>query len=119
MKAAPATKSIDTCPQVLVHQLLASRLRIDKASIRDTDRFEDLGLTPLDIVLVVLRLDQLDRGDGEFPLLALENATTVGDLVEVVELWLQADTVRSPVAPVAQVSCGAGNATSESDAATR
>ena len=89
-----------TTPQALVHQLLASRLRVDESSIKDTDRFDNLGLGPLDIVLVVLQLDRLDRGDGEFPLLALEHATTVGDLVDLVELWLQCDTVRSPVARV-------------------
>jgi acyl carrier protein len=87
---------MDTSPQALVHQLLASRLHIDAASISDTDRFDDLGLGPLDIVLVVLQLDPLDPGDGEFPLLALEHATTVGDLVDLVELWLQVDTMRSP-----------------------
>jgi acyl carrier protein len=92
---------MDTSPQALVHQMLASRLHIDVGSISDTDRFDDLGLGPLDIVLVVLQLDRLDRGDGEFPLLALEHATTVGDLVDLVELWLQADTMRSPVAQVA------------------
>jgi acyl carrier protein len=86
---------MDTSPQALVHQLLASRLHIDDASISDTDRFDDLGLTPLDLVLVVLRLDRLDRGDGEFPLYALDHATTVGDLVDLVELWLQRDTMPS------------------------
>jgi acyl carrier protein len=92
--------TMNTTPQALVHQLLASRLRVDEASIKDADRFDDLGLGPLDIVLVVLQLDRLDRGDGEFPLLALEHAATVGDLVDLVELWLQCDTVRSPVARV-------------------
>ena len=89
---------MDTSPQALVHQILASRLRVDEASIRDADRFDDLGLTPLDLVLVVLRLDRLDRGDGEFPLYALDHATTVGDLVELVELWLQRVTMPSSVA---------------------
>ncbi len=92
---------MDISPQALVHQLLASRLRIAAASIQDTDRFDDLGLGPLDLVLVVLRLDRLDRGDGEFPLYALEHATTVGDLVDLVELWLRGDTMQSPVAEVA------------------
>ena len=78
-------------PQALVHQLLASRLHIDEASIEDTDRLDDLGLTPLDLVLVVLRLDRFDRGDGEFPLYQLEHATTVGHLVDLVELWLRRD----------------------------
>jgi acyl carrier protein len=87
---------MDTSPQTLVHQLLASRLHVDDAAISDMDRFDDLGLTPLDLVLVVLRLDRLDRGDSEFPLYALDHATTVGDLVDLVELWLQRDTMPSP-----------------------
>jgi acyl carrier protein len=90
--------TMDISPQLLVHQLLASRLHAAEASIKDTDRFDDLGLTPLDLVLVVLRLDRLDRGDGEFPLYALDHATTVGDLVDLVELWVQRDTMPSSVA---------------------
>jgi len=73
-------------------------LRVDESTLRDADRFDHLGLGPLDLVLVVLRLDRLDRGDGEFPLYALDDATTVGDLVDLVELWLQRDTIPSSVA---------------------
>jgi acyl carrier protein len=91
-------RSMAPSPQALVHQLLASRLRIDETSIRDTDRFDDLGLDPLDLLFVVLRLDRFDRGDGEFPLYALEHAATVGDLVDLVALWLQRDTMPSSVA---------------------
>jgi len=76
-------------PRALVHQLLASRLQIDEASIRDTDLLDDLGVTPLDLLLVVLWLDRLDHVDGEYPLQALECANTVGDLVDLVEPWLQ------------------------------
>ena len=89
---------MNTSPQVLVHRLVASRLHIDEAAIKDTDRLDDLGLAPLDLVLVVARLDGLDAGDGEFPLFALEHATTIGDLVDLVELWLQADTGPTQVA---------------------
>jgi hypothetical protein len=73
-------------------------LLVDEASIRDTDLFDDLGLTLLDVVLVVLRLDRLDRGDGEFPVDALEQATKVGDLVDLVELWVQRDTMPTSLA---------------------
>jgi hypothetical protein len=44
-------------------------------------------------VLVVLRLDRFDRGDGEFPLYELEHATTVGHLVDLVERWLRRNTM--------------------------
>jgi acyl carrier protein len=89
---------MDTSPQTLVHQLLAARLHVDATSLHDSDRFDDLGLGPLDLVLVVLRFERMDRGDGEFPLYALDHATTVGDLVDLIELWLQVDTMPSPVA---------------------
>jgi hypothetical protein len=85
-------------PRALVHRLLALRLRIDGASIRDTDPLDRLGLTPLDLVLLVLKLEWLDRGDGEFPLYALRHATTVGDLVDLVELWLQRQALPIAVA---------------------
>jgi len=65
----------------LVHRLVAARLQLDEASIEDADHFDELGLTPLDVVLVVLRLDRLRPGDGDFPVYALDCATTVGDLV--------------------------------------
>jgi hypothetical protein len=78
-------------PRALVHQLLASRLHIEEASIRDTDLLDDLRVTPLDLLLVVLWLDRLDHIDGEFPVQALEHANTVGDLVDMVERWLQKD----------------------------
>jgi len=99
--------SMDTSPRALVHQLLASRLGVDEATIVDTDLFDDLGLDPLDLVLVVIQLDRLDRGDGEFPIYALEHARAVGDLVDLVELWLQRDTMPpSPVGEAAGLSGG-------------
>jgi acyl carrier protein len=79
--------------RALVYHLLATRSQVDKACIADTTRFDELGLDLLDVVLVVLRLEHFDRGDGDFPFAALEHATTVGDLVALVELWLQQDTV--------------------------
>ncbi len=88
---------MDVSPQTLVHRLIARRSRRDEASIHDADRFEDLGLGPLDLVLIVLQLDGLDP-DGQFPVLALAQVTTVGDLFDVVETWLQPETVRSPAA---------------------
>jgi hypothetical protein len=47
----------------LVRRLLAARLQIDDASLKETDRLDDLGLTPLAIALVVLQLhrDHLSR----------------------------------------------------------
>jgi hypothetical protein len=36
--------------------------------------FAKLGLDPLDLVLVVLRLEDFDRGNGDFPVAALAHA---------------------------------------------
>ena len=83
----------------LVHRLVAARLHLDDASIKDADHFDELGPTPLDVVLVVLRLDRLRPGDGDFPVYALDYATTVGDLVVVVEVWLQGGFLCHDVAP--------------------
>jgi hypothetical protein len=84
--------------QSLVHYLLASHLRIDDALIKDAYRFDEMGLDPLDLVLVVLRLEGLDHGKGDFPVAALDRATTVGDLVALVDQWLQRDTASRSIA---------------------
>jgi hypothetical protein len=75
-------------------------LHIEEASIRDTDLLDDLHVTPLDLLLVVLWLDRLDHVDDEFPLHALEHANTVGDLVDLVEPWLQKEARPKPFAQV-------------------
>lgn len=76
---------------MLVHSLVAFQLRVTAAAIKDTDSFSSLGLTPLDLVLVVLRLETFDRGAGDFPLAELDHARTVGDLVALVGRWMQGD----------------------------
>jgi acyl carrier protein len=87
-------------PRALVHQLLASRFHIEEASIRDADLLDELRVTPLDLLLVVLWLDRLDHIDCEFPLHALEHANTVGDLVDLVEPWLQKEAAPTSYAQV-------------------
>lgn len=78
--------------QALVHSLLASQLQIPEESIDDAHTLDALGLDPLDLVFVVLRLEQFDRGKGDFPLAALADARSVRDLVLLVDLWLQRGT---------------------------
>src|SRR5271168_5258509 len=82
-------KPMRTPSQAIVHALLASHLKVEEASIADPVPLEELGLDPLDLVLVVVRLEDLDRGAGDFPVAALEHTRTVGDLVTLVELWWQ------------------------------
>jgi acyl carrier protein len=79
--------------QTLVHHLVADHLQVDEASIEDADAFDELGLDPLDLVLIILRLENLDRGRGDFPVAALDHARAVGDLVVIVDIWLQRNTV--------------------------
>jgi acyl carrier protein len=81
--------------RMLVHTLLASHLQIATESIDDRDGLEDLGLDALDMVLVVLRLEDLCGGAGDFPLADLAHARTVGDVVALVDVWLQEDTMPS------------------------
>jgi acyl carrier protein len=90
--------------QALVHRLVADHLQTDESSIEDGDRLDERGLDPLDLVLIVLRLENLDRGSGDFPVDALDHAQTIGDLVVLVDIWLQRDTmpidIGVPHAPV-------------------
>jgi hypothetical protein len=83
----------------LVRRLLASRLHLDEASLAETDRLEDLGLTPLDVALVVLRLHPRSPGYADFPVYELRAATTVGHLAQLVELWLQPGRPRDTPVP--------------------
>jgi acyl carrier protein len=75
--------------RTLVHHYLASRLRMDQTSIHDALNLDELGVDPLDLVLIVLRLEDAHRDAGEFPIAPLEHVTTVADLVTVVDRWLQ------------------------------
>jgi hypothetical protein len=86
--------------QVLLYTLLAPLLPTEKLPIKDEDLLEELGLDPLDLALVAIRLEELEPDHGRFPLAALAHANSIGDLVEIVEIWTHADscpsTGRSP-----------------------
>jgi len=75
---------------------LALHLEVDPNEILETQHLEDdLGLDPLDLVLVVLRLEEL--GEGEFPVGDLETVFTVKDLADVVRVWHDGPpTIRAP-----------------------
>jgi hypothetical protein len=85
-------------PQGLVHAALAPLLELGEALIKDADVLAELGLYPLDLVLVAIELEEIEPENGPFPLAALAHARTVGDLVELVEGWSQRDTIPSSVA---------------------
>ncbi len=70
----------------IVRFALALHLDIDPEMISDAQELDrDLGLDPLDLVLIVLRLEELN--EIEFPVADLEGIATVGDLAEVVRAW--------------------------------
>ena len=102
----------------IVRFALALHLRIDPEEIALEDRLEaDLGLDPLDLVLVALRLEEIE--EGEFPVARLEMVATVGDLVAVVRGWsampaslAERETLLPPAAPPARKRSGLRRAVS-------
>ncbi len=74
----------------VVRFALALHLSTDPEEIEPEHRLEaDLGLEPIDLVLVVLRLEEIE--DAEFPVADLETVTTVADLAAVVRGWSRFD----------------------------
>lgn len=71
----------------IVRFALALHLRIDPDEVQVEHRLKaDLSLETLDLVLVALRLEELDE-TNEFPVAELAWCQTVGDLVAVVGAW--------------------------------
>jgi acyl carrier protein len=74
----------------VVRFALALHLSVDPERIEPEHSLEaDLGLDPLDLVLVVLRLEEVE--DAEFPVADLATVTTVADLVNLVRGWSSLD----------------------------
>jgi hypothetical protein len=84
-------------PQALVHALLASALHRAITSIRDVDLLDELGADAQVLVSVTSQLEELQPEDGEFPIVPLAYARTVGDLVELVESWSRRDATADPM----------------------
>ena len=77
-----------------VHAALAHYLRVPIEAIADDQRLHtDLGLDPLDLVTIVLRLEDLEPWHGEFPVTRLEDVVTVSDLALLHESWCDRDTI--------------------------
>lgn len=61
------------------------------------DLARDLGLDPLDLVLVVLRLEEM--AEAEFPVADLEHTKSVQDLVSLVRTWCEGAETDRPTLP--------------------
>jgi acyl carrier protein len=86
----------------VVRCALALHLSVDPAQIELEHHLEaDLGLDPLDLVLVVLRLEEIE--EAEFPVADLETVTTVAELVDVVREWSRGE--RSATLPPPPPAC--------------
>jgi acyl carrier protein len=101
------TKIPSSPAEALVHDLLASHLQVETESVENADSLSELGLDPLDLVIVVLKMEQLCGGDSFFPLVALADARTVGDFVALADRWLQEE---APPSAVATSACRRGSA---------
>jgi acyl carrier protein len=77
--------------QALVCALVASILQTNE-TLKAEDSLDELGLDTLDLVLLATKLEELEPGNGAFPLETLAHARTMGDLVELVDVWSQSDT---------------------------
>jgi acyl carrier protein len=75
-------------PVNLVRAALGNYLDLNPAEIDATAHLErDLGLEPLDLVLVVFRLEEF--ADAEFSISDLEGVVTVADFETLVCEWLR------------------------------
>jgi hypothetical protein len=84
----------------LVCRTLALHLGIADGEVHQDQLLADaLGLDPLDLVLVALRLEELEEMHlaiprAEFPVGELEGVVTVSDLADLVALWWQTSPPR-------------------------
>jgi acyl carrier protein len=73
----------------LVHAAVAMHVGLDAHAIEPSQRLShDLGLDAFDLVLVALRLEELEPSRGEFPMEELVSIRTVRDLTALHEAWL-------------------------------
>jgi acyl carrier protein len=77
-----------------VYESLAAYLQMDLRSLNDDLRLsEDLGLDPLDLVMVTMDLQDRELFPGEFPFANLDVPRTVGELVTLYRAFCERDTL--------------------------
>jgi hypothetical protein len=71
-----------------VHHAIAMHLDVSLDLIDDAQRLaEDLCLTPIDLVSIMLEVEATHLGSDEFPADVLDEVDTVGELVSIFEDW--------------------------------
>jgi acyl carrier protein len=95
---------MSSASESLVHHVLASQLRIEDRAVENGRTFDELGMDRLDLMLVVLRLEDCACADGDRLLAELDHRmtasdrTTVGDLVRLVDGYVQREATASSLA---------------------
>jgi hypothetical protein len=67
------------------------------ALLHDADVLDELGVDAAVLVSIAGELEELEPDSGDFPIVPLAYAKTVGDLVELVESWSQRDETAHPI----------------------
>jgi len=80
---------------------LAHYLDLKPSDLRaDAKLGPDLGLEPLDLALVVFRLEELADADAEFSITELDGVVTVADFERVVRAWARGSSAEDDDEPV-------------------
>ena len=79
-----------------VRKTIAHHVGLDPAQVEPAlSLTNDLGLDPLDLVLIALRLEDIEQID--FPIEQLGTVHTVGELTRLFQAWIQASELGVPV----------------------
>jgi acyl carrier protein len=77
--------------------MIATHAQIAVPLVDDAQTLDELGLDPLDLILIVVQLGTMEELQGDFPFAELDRALTVGDLVRLVDAWRARASVPSLV----------------------
>lgn len=87
--------------ETTVRAAIARHLSVRPEKILPSHRLhEDLELDPLDLVLIALRLEDIEQTD--FPIELLGTVNTVAELTRLFHTWLAASEFGAPLAPPKQ-----------------
>lgn len=90
-------KPMNITPMSIVRRALARHLSVPVHGVTPSDDLErDLGLKPLDLAIITLRLEADAGAWSEFPMARLEGVQSVAQLAEVVAGWIAEDAVARP-----------------------